>query len=125
MIAPAVLIVLALAIAGLYWLMRRQPDRRSLWRMALCVGLGTGLLRAALASIGWYVIERDSGALQIPALGFVMMAWPEAAVLMERRLGPVPPAFYVKLSLLLVTSTLAVACIVAVIAAKGRSGGRS
>jgi hypothetical protein len=122
MIALTALIVLAMAIAGLYQLMRRQPDRRSLWRMALYVGTGTGLVRAAFASIGWYVIERDSGAMQIPALAFVMMAWPEAAVFAERRLVPAPPAFYVELSLLLVATTLAVACVVAAIAAGAHVG---
>ena len=44
MVAMIALIVLALVVAGMYWLMRRQPDRRSLWRMALYVGAGTGVI---------------------------------------------------------------------------------
>ncbi len=103
-------------------MMRKQPDRRSLWRTALYVGVGTGVARAALASLGWYMIERTSGPLQIPAFAMAMMAWPEGAMLDERRLTPVPPAFYIQLSVLLIATTLAVSCLVAVIAAKSRFG---
>ena len=113
-------IVLALVVAGMYWLMRRQPDRRSLWRMALYVGAGTGLVRAALSSLGWYTFERTGGPLQIPAFALVMMAWPEAAILVERRVTPAPPTFYVQLSLLLVTTTLVAASVIAFVASKRR-----
>jgi hypothetical protein len=82
--------------------------------------VGTGVARAALASLGWYMIERTGGPLQIPAFALAMMAWPEGVMLDERRLTPVPPAFYVQLSVLLIASTLAVSCLVAVIAAKSR-----
>ena len=78
--------------------------------------------RAALASLGWYMIERTGGPLQIPAFALAMMAWPEGAMLDQRRLTPVPPAFYIQLSVLLIASTLAVSCLVAVIAAKSRFG---
>jgi hypothetical protein len=122
MIAVAVLILLAALVAALYTLMRKQPDRISLWRTALYVGVGTGVARAALASLGWYMIERTGGPLQIPAFAMAMMAWPEGAMLDERRLTPVPPAFYIELSALLIASTLAVSCLVAVIAAKSRFG---
>jgi hypothetical protein len=122
MIAMTVLILLAAVIAGIYWLMRKQPDRRSLWRTALYVGLGTGLARAVLASLGWYMVERTGGPLQIPAFALAMMAWPEGAMLDERRLSPAPPAFYLQLSILLLASTLAVACLVALVAAKSRFG---
>ena len=105
MIAVAVLILLAALLAALYSMMRRQPDRRSLWRTALYVGAGTGVARAALASLGWYMVERGGGRLQIPAFTLVMMAWPEGAMLAERRLTPLPPAFYIQLSVLLVAST--------------------
>jgi hypothetical protein len=108
--------------AALYSLMRKQPDRRSLWRTALWVGAGTGVARAALASLGWYMVERGGGPLQIPAFTLVMLAWPEGAMLAERRLTPAPPAFYLQLSVLLVASTLAVTYLVAVIAAKSRFG---
>ena len=120
MITIAVLILLAVLL--LHSLMRKQPDRRSLWRTALYVGVGTGVARAALASLGWYMIERTGGPLQIPAFALAMMAWPEGAMLDERRLTPVPPAFYIQLSVLLLASTLAVSCLVAVIAAKSRFG---
>jgi hypothetical protein len=121
-IAIAVLILLAALLAALHSLMRKQPDRRSLWRTALYVGVGTGVARAALASLGWYMIERTGGPLQIPAFALAMMAWPEGVMLDERRLTPVPPAFYLQLSVLLIASTLAVSCLVAVIAAKSRFG---
>ena len=122
MIVPTALIVLALVVAGMYWLMRKQPDRRSLWRTALYVGIGTGLVRASLSSLGWYLVERSGGPLQIPAFALAMMAWPEAAVFAERRLTPAAPVFYVQLSLLLVTSTLAFAMVIAAFAARGRVG---
>ena len=122
MIAVAVLILLAALLAALYSMMRRRPDRRSLWRTALYVGVGTGVARAALASLGWYMIERAGGPLQIPAFALAMMAWPEGVMLDERRLTPVPPTFYIQLSVLLIASTLAVSCLVAVIAAKSRFG---
>ena len=47
MIAIAVLILLAALLAALHSLMRKQPDRRSLWRTAVYVGVGTGVARAA------------------------------------------------------------------------------
>ena len=122
MIAMTVLILLAAVIAGIYWLMRKQPDQRSLWRTALYVGAGTGLARAALASLGWYMVERTGGPLQIPAFALAMMAWPEGAMLDARRLAPAPLAFYLQLSALLLASTLAVTCLVALIAAKSRFG---
>jgi NADH:ubiquinone oxidoreductase subunit 6 (subunit J) len=120
MVAMIAVIVLALVVAGMYWLMRRQPDRRSLWRMALYVGAGTGLVRAVLSSLGWYMFERTGGPLQIPAFALVMMAWPEAAILVERRVTPAPPSFYVQLSLLLVTTTLVAASVIAFVASKRR-----
>lgn len=120
MIAPIALVVVALVIAGMYWLMRRQPDRRSLWRTALIVGVGTGVLRAALSSFGWYVVEHTGGSLQIPGFAMAMMAWPEAALLAERRVGPAPPSFYFELSLLLVTSTVTFVALIAFIAGRRR-----
>jgi hypothetical protein len=122
MIASIALIVFTLVIAGMYWLMRRQPDRRSLWRTALIVGVGTGVLRAALSSWGWYIVEHTGGPLQIPGFAMAMMAWPEAALLAERRVAPAPPAFYFQLSVILVTSTVTFVALIAFIAARRRFG---
>lgn len=122
MVALTVLILLAAVIAGLYSIMRRQPDRRSLWRTALYVGIGTGIARASLATLGWYLVERTGGPLQIPAFALVMMAWPEGAILAERRFTPAPPAFYLQLSLLLIATTLMLVVLVAVIAGTRRFG---
>jgi hypothetical protein len=121
----AILILLAALLAALYSLMRKHPDRRSLWRTALWVGAGTGVVRAALASLGWYMVERGGGPFQTAAFTLVMMAWPEGAMLAERRLMPAPPAFYLQLSVLLVASTLAVTCLVAMTAARSRFAGRT
>ena len=122
MIALTLLILLTVVVAALYSIMRRQPDRRSLWRTALYVGIGTGVARAGLASLGWYLVERSGGPLQIPAFALVMMAWPEGAILAERRFTPAPPAFYLQLSLLLMATTLALVILVAVIAGRRRFG---
>lgn len=120
MIAPLALVALVLLTGAMYSRMRGQPDRRSLWRLTLFLGLGTGVLRAGLSSIGWYVVEHDGGPLQVPAFALAMMAWPEAVVLAERRTTPAPPFFYVQLSLLLIASTLAFAAGVAWLAGRRR-----
>jgi hypothetical protein len=122
MIASIALVVVTLVIAALYWLMRGQPNRRSLWRTALIVGVGTGVLRAALSAFGWYVVEHTGGPLQIPGFAMAMMAWPEAALLAERRLSPAPLSFYFQLSLLLVTSTVTFVALIAFIAGRRRFG---
>jgi hypothetical protein len=107
MILLTILVVFAAAIAGVYWHLGKQPDRRSLLRRTLQIGLVVGLARAALASWGWYTVEHTGGPLQIPAFALAMLAWPEAAIfLAERRTTPVPPEFYVRLSVLLVAGTL-------------------
>ena len=120
MILPAVLILFAVAIAVLYSHLRRQPDRRSLWRTTLWIGLGVGATRAALASLGWYVVEHAGGPHQIPGFALAMMAWPEAAVFTRSRLTPAPPEFYVFLSFLLVIGTLTLVGLVAVAAGRDR-----
>ena len=122
MIASIALVVVTLVIAGMYGLMRRLPDRRSLWRTALIVGVGTGVLRAALSSLGWYIVEHTGGPLQIPGFAMAMMAWPEAALLAERRVGPAPPSFYFQLSVILVTSTVSLVALIAFIASRRRFG---
>jgi zinc transporter ZupT len=121
MIALTLLILLTAVVAGLYSIMRRQPDRRTLWRTALYVGIGTGVARAGLASLGWYLVERSGGPLQIPAFALVMMAWPEGVILAERRLTPAPLTLYVQLSLLLIASTVALVAIVAFVAGRRRN----
>lgn len=120
MILPAVLILFAVAIAVLYSHLRRQPDRRSLWRTTLRIGLGVGATRAALASLGWYVVEHTGGPHQIPGFALAMLAWPEAAILPRRRLTLAPPEFYVYLSLVLVIGTLTLVGLVALAAGRNR-----
>jgi hypothetical protein len=120
MILAAAVILFAVAIVILYWHLLRQPDRRSLWRTTLWIGLGVGATRAALASLGWYVVEHTGGPHQIPGFALAMLAWPEAAVFTTRRLTPAPPEFYVWLSFLLVISTLTLVALVALAARKDR-----
>jgi hypothetical protein len=62
--------------------------------------------RAALASLGWYVVEHTGGPLQSPAFALAMLAWPEAAMLTTSRVTPAPGLFYVFLSLLLISTTV-------------------
>ena len=120
MVALTALLVVTLVIAGVYGLMRRQPSLRSLWRTALIVGVGTGVLRAALSSLGWYIVERAGGPLQIPGFAMAMMAWPEVALIAERRVGRAPLSFYFEMSLLLVTSTVTFVALIAFIAGRRR-----
>ncbi|MCA1559458.1 MAG: hypothetical protein LC753_05625 [Acidobacteria bacterium] len=119
MILLAVVILFPAVIAVLYWHLRRQPDRRSLWRTTLWIG-AVGVTRAVLASLGWYVVEHTGGLLQIPAFAFAMFAWPEAAVFTTRRLTPAPPEFYVWLSFVLVVGTLTLVGLVALVAGRDR-----
>ena len=49
------------------------------WRTTIRIGVGVGIAGAGLASLGWYVVERTGGPLQIPAHVLSMMALPEAA----------------------------------------------
>jgi hypothetical protein len=116
-ILPTILVAFAAAVGGLYWHLGKQPDRRSLWRRTLQIGLVVGLARAGLASWGWYTVEHTGGPLQIPAFALAMLAWPEAAMfLAERRTTSVPPEFYVQLSVLLVAGTLVLVGAVALVA---------
>lgn len=116
MILTALVIVVGMAAAALYVHMRRQPNYRSLWRTTLLIGVVVGLTRAALASFGWYVAERG-GPLELPGFALAMMAWPEAAALAggESRTTPMPADFFIRLSLLLVASTLLFASAVALV----------
>ncbi|HEX9892316.1 MAG TPA: hypothetical protein VGA78_00270 [Gemmatimonadales bacterium] len=124
MVLPALLILLLVAFGLLYGQLRQRPDRRSLWRGALRIGLGVGVARAVLASLGWYVVEHDGGPLQIPGFALAMAAWPEAVILSERRVTPVPPAFYGSLSLLLIASTMILVGLVAVVVEFTRTNSR-
>jgi hypothetical protein len=120
MILLTVPVVFAGAIAVLYLHLREQRDRRSLWHRTLQIGLGVGAARALLASTGWYVVEHTGGPLQIPAFALAMVAWPEAAFLAGRRLGPTPPECYLSLSLVLVASTVILVGVVALAAGMTR-----
>ena len=115
MILPVFLLAVAGGVAALYWSLRRARGDRSLVRRALFVGLTLGLARAGLASAGWYTMEHTGGPLQIPAYALAMLALPEAAVLRTPRLTPATPAFYVQLTMLLVTTTVALVAAVALV----------
>jgi multisubunit Na+/H+ antiporter MnhB subunit len=114
------LVVVAGAVALLYLYLRRQSNPQSLWRRAIVIGIGIGIVRATLASYGWYTLERTSGPLQIPAYVLVMLALPEAAITAGRRTSPHSPEFLVWLSLLLVVSTTALVALVAFLANRRR-----
>jgi len=106
MILLAALAAIAVAMAVLYSQLGKQPDRRSLWRATVRLGLRVGIARAGLASLGWYVVERTGGPFQIPAYLLSMMALPEAAILGAPRTTLAPPIFFVSLSLLLIAGTM-------------------
>lgn len=117
MVLATILVVLVAVVAGLYWFF---DSRRKPVRTAVYTGCILGILRASLASAGWYVVERTGGPLQIPAFALAMLAWPEAMILAERRTTPAPPDFYLRLSLLLVISTVVVVGLIGSAAALGR-----
>ena len=120
MILPVLLVAIAVVAAALYVYLRKRPTRRERWRIALAIGVGVGLLRAVLASTGWYVVEHTGGPLQVPAFALAMLAWPEAALMSGRRVAPVTPGFYLALSVLLVTSTVVFVSLVALVAGARR-----
>jgi hypothetical protein len=116
MVLPVILVLFGAAIAVLYAHLREQTTRQSLWRSTFRIGLAIGVARAALASWGWYIVEHTGGPLQIPAFALAMLAWPEGAILSVTRIGATPPGFYVSLSLVLITSTMIIVGLVAVVA---------
>ena len=122
MILPVLLVAIAVVAAALYVYLRKRPTRRERWRIALAIGVGVGLLRAVLASTGWYVVEHTGGPLQVPAFALAMLAWPEAALLAQRRVAPAPGEFYVRLSLTLVTGTVIMTALVAAAVDLTRAG---
>ena len=120
MVFLAMVAVFAAGVASLFLYFRSQPDRRSLWRRTVVIGIGVGVSRAGLASLGWYIVEHTGGPLQVPAFALAMLAWPEAAILDERRTKAAPPEFYVSLALLLVVSTLFAVIVVALASVRTR-----
>ena len=114
MVLAAILLACAATIVCLYVFLKSR-ERTRVFRTAVYLGCALGTLRAALASLGWYVVEHTGGPLQIPAYVLAMLAWPEAALLSTRRTAAAPFAFYVQLSVLLViTTVLALVSIAAV-----------
>lgn len=113
MIFPSVLVASAALAAALYLYLRKQPTRRKRWRTALAIGVGVGLVRAVLASTGWYVVEHTGGPLQGPAFAAAMLAWPEAVFLGSGHGARAPGEFYLWLSLTLVAGTVIMTSLVA------------
>src|SRR5688500_16435169 len=105
-------------MADLFWYFgtRRVPMSAALYTVCIL-----GILSAGLASLGWYVVEHTGGPLQVPAFALAMLAWPEAMVFAERRTTSAPPGFYLRLSLLLVTSTVVVITLVGALATLRRT----
>ncbi|HEX6315311.1 MAG TPA: hypothetical protein VFZ73_10655 [Gemmatimonadaceae bacterium] len=108
------LLVLAIAAAlvfALYrWLATGHPSRRSL-RSVLTLGVASGVIRATVTGLGYYGVEHTGGPLQRPAFAMALAGWPEIALLGPQH-GPASPAFYGRMSVLLIgTSTAAVALI--------------
>jgi len=120
LVALAGLVVVAGTVALVYIYLKRQPNPQSLWRRAIAIGLGLGVLRATLASLGWYVIAHTGGPLQVPAYALAMLALPEAVIMSGRRTTPQPPEFFLWLSLLLIAGTTGFVALVAFIADRRR-----
>jgi hypothetical protein len=116
------LIELAVVSGGLYWYLRRQPDRPSLWLAALRVGLGVGLLRVGLASGGWYFLDQG-GLSPILAIALALTALPEVAVLGEV-VAPVSAAHFVPRAAVLSAGTITFAGFLALVVEMGRRTAR-
>ena len=99
----------------LYVHLGRETDLRRRWRSAVRIGATVGIVRAVGASVGWYVVEHTGGPWQIPAFALALLAWPEGAMLGRHR-GPAPPTFFIVLGLLLIVTSVAVTCGVALLA---------
>jgi hypothetical protein len=120
-ILPTIAVLFAAAVAALYFFLATRRDRRSLFRTAVYLGLTLGLIRAAGASFGWYIVEHTGGPAQVPGFALAMLAWPEAALFRGRRLTPAPLEFHVRLWLLLIASTTIVVALIAGVAARRRA----
>jgi hypothetical protein len=118
LILPVLFIALA---ASLYRHLRKQRNRRARWRAALRLGLGIGVPRAALAALGWSLVERTGGPSQVWGYALAMLAWPEAALMGRTGRTPAPPWFLVLLSCLLAASTLVAVCLIALLADQAQS----
>ena len=118
MILPVIVVLFGAAMAGLYWYLLSRPDRPTLVRTALFIGVGIGVIRAAGACAGWYVVEHTGGPLQVPGFALAMLAWPEAAIFRERSTTPATAQFYLQLALLLISSSVAIVAIVAAAASR-------
>ncbi|HSA57800.1 MAG TPA: hypothetical protein VLE53_18945 [Gemmatimonadaceae bacterium] len=112
LILPALVVA---ALIALYVRLKRQSSERALWHAAIRIGLGLGVLRALLATTGWYIVEHSGGPLQIPAYALAMLAWPEGAMLAERRTAPAPVSFHVALAALIILTTAAAVITVALL----------
>lgn len=117
---PTALILCVGTAVVLFWYLgsRRQPLRAAVYS-----GCILGIVRATVASAGWYTVEHTGGPLQVPAFALAMLAWPEAMVFTERRTLPAPPGFYLRLWFLLATSTLVIIALVGVAASLRRQRG--
>jgi hypothetical protein len=105
MVLPVALLFFLGAIVLLFRFLSTRHDARTFWRSSVAIGAIIGLMRAALACVGWYGVEHTGGPLQIPAFALAMLAWPEA-ILLGRHRGPVAPTFYPILALLLLVTSM-------------------
>jgi hypothetical protein len=115
MVVIGIIVVLAVATGMLYSFFRRR-DERYFWQTALLIGIGIGVVRALLASLGWYTVEHTGGPRQVPGFVLALSALPEAALLPQSRVAAAPPVFYVQLSALLIGSSAVVVALVAAVA---------
>ena|SRR5437879_5612019 len=99
--------VLAALVILLYRYLDTRRSAQSLWRSSVAIGFVVGILRAALACVGWYGVEHTGGPLQVPAFALALLALPEAIVFGRHR-GSVPTSFYASLALLIVVSSMLV-----------------
>jgi hypothetical protein len=124
MVLPLIVVVYVTGLAGLYMFFQRRRGAPTFWRMTILIGLGIGIARAILASMGWYAVERTGGWLQIPGFMLAMLAWPEAAALPRSRVGRVTPGFYALLSSVLVASSALLVGAIAAVAHRVKTGTR-
>ncbi|HVH57317.1 MAG TPA: hypothetical protein VM791_13745 [Vicinamibacterales bacterium] len=119
MVVIGIIGLLAVATGMLYSFFRRREERR-FWQTALLIGISIGVVRALLASLGWYTVEHTGGPRQVPGFVLAMSALPEAALLPHSRVSAAPPVFYVQMSALLIGSSAVVVALVAAVARMGR-----
>jgi len=119
------LLGLAIAIAVIFalyrWVASGAPIPRSA-ASVITVGIALGTIRAALTGIGFYGVEHTAGPLQGPAFAMALAGWPEIALLGSHR-GVATPAFYCRMTALLVVTSTAVVAFIS-FAARRRGGAR-